>query len=262
MKINHITLFLCAVLLAGMTRADDAAQSDLAARRAAASERFRMRTGGFIVDVHNTTGGIYFVNCQSRVPISTLPNAATRLQTDSWIPCKVAETSDVNLQTMAKRLKDSKWEVAVVLIDNGELPVQLVQPEGRWALVNVSALAVGNPTGDVLSSRVEKEMLRAAAMLFGCGYSLNAGGVARPVQDMEELDHCLSPSLPVDVFTTMQAFAPKFGITVGRRCYYSKAVEEGWAPPPVNKYQRSAWDRVRAIPTEPMKIEFDPKKGR
>jgi len=39
-------------------------------------------------------------------------------------------------------------------------------------------------------------------------------------------------------------------------------VEEGWAPAPTNEYQKIVWDKVHAIPQKPMKIEFDPKKGR
>ena len=34
------------------------------------------------------------------------------------------------------------------------------------------------------------------------------------------------------------------------------------APAPTNEFQKAVWDKVHAIPQNPMKIEFDPKKGR
>ena len=43
---------------------------------------------------------------------------------------------------------------------------------------------------------------------------------------------------------------------------YKEACEEGWAPAPTNEIQKAIWDKVRATPKNPMKIEFDPKKGR
>ena len=43
---------------------------------------------------------------------------------------------------------------------------------------------------------------------------------------------------------------------------YRDACHKGWAPPPANDIQQQIWDEIRAIPANPMKIEFDPKKGR
>jgi hypothetical protein len=38
--------------------------------------------------------------------------------------------------------------------------------------------------------------------------------------------------------------------------------QEGWAPPPTNEYQRAIWNDVHKIPEKPMKIDFDPAKGK
>jgi hypothetical protein len=43
---------------------------------------------------------------------------------------------------------------------------------------------------------------------------------------------------------------------------YLDACEEGWAPAPTNDVQKAIWDKVHAAPKNPMKIEFNPKKGR
>ena len=41
---------------------------------------------------------------------------------------------------------------------------------------------------------------------------------------------------------------------------YRKACEEGWANPPTNDVQKAIWDKVHALPTEPLKIKPEEKK--
>ena len=45
-----------------------------------------------------------------------------------------------------------------------------------------------------------------------------------------------------------------------RRTVYRKACEEGWAPQPTNDVQKAIWDKVHAMPTEPLKIKPETKK--
>jgi len=52
------------------------------------------------------------------------------------------------------------------------------------------------------------------------------------------------------------------GVMPARKGTYESACQEGWADEPKDKYQQAIWDKVHAIPKNPMKIEFDPKKGR
>ena len=56
--------------------------------------------------------------------------------------------------------------------------------------------------------------------------------------------------------------ATALGAYVKRRTSYQKACEEGWAPLPTNDVQKAIWDKVHAVPKNPMKIEFDPKQGK
>ena len=41
---------------------------------------------------------------------------------------------------------------------------------------------------------------------------------------------------------------------------YGRAVREGWAPAPTNEYQKAIWDKIHAMPTEPIKIKPETKK--
>ena len=44
------------------------------------------------------------------------------------------------------------------------------------------------------------------------------------------------------------------------RVPYLVAVQEGWAPQPTNDVQKAIWDKVHALPTEPIKIKPEEKK--
>jgi hypothetical protein len=52
------------------------------------------------------------------------------------------------------------------------------------------------------------------------------------------------------------------GMASERKVPYVKACKEGWAPAPTNEFQKAIWDKVHSTPKNPMKIEFDPKKGK
>ena len=65
------------------------------------------------------------------------------------------------------------------------------------------------------------------------------------------------PPVKINLFTN--AHTSERGCQHGKRAVYRKACMDGWAPAPTNEYQKAIWDQVHAIPTKPIKIEFDPK---
>ena len=66
----------------------------------------------------------------------------------------------------------------------------------------------------------------------------------------------------MDMVKRAEKYMEKCGVTPLRIATYRQACREGWAPAPTNDVQKAIWDKVHAIPKSPMKIEFDPKKGR
>ena len=61
---------------------------------------------------------------------------------------------------------------------------------------------------------------------------------------------------------TLERLLPTYGLMPWKQTTYKKACQEGWAPAPTNEYQKAIWDKIHSVPANPMKIEFDPKKGR
>ena len=77
-----------------------------------------------------------------------------------------------------------------------------------------------------------------------------------------QLDKNPDIQLPVDVLSRFRTYMEPLGVKPSILVPYRRACEEGWAPAPTNEYQKAIWDKVHAAPKNPMKIEFDPKKGR
>ena len=77
--------------------------------------------------------------------------------------------------------------------------------------------------------------------------------------DVPDLDRCLADP-PGDMTPRMSGYLEKGGIRPEQKVFYRKAVEEGWAPAPTNEFQRAIWDKVHAMPTEPLKIKPETKK--
>ena len=78
---------------------------------------------------------------------------------------------------------------------------------------------------------------------------------------IEDLD-AVGEFTPGDVIMRELDYLNACGVTGERWVTYKKACQQGWAPAPTNNIQQAIWNRVHAAPKNPMKIEFDPKKGR
>ena len=83
----------------------------------------------------------------------------------------------------------------------------------------------------------------------------------RDVKSLADIDR-MPERFGLDTIAHIRNSAPFYGLVPWYQTTYIKACEEGWAPAPTNDIQKAIWDKVHAAPKNPMKIEFDPKKGR
>jgi hypothetical protein len=109
---------------------------------------------------------------------------------------------------------------------------------------------------------VHKEIWRALGFAAGLGYAPYQNDVLQPTFNISELDALYYQVMQPMNFQKIYPILKKFGITREHRVPYHIACQEGWTPTPTNEYQKAIWDKVHAAPKNPMKIEFDPKKGR
>ena len=134
-------------------------------------------------------------------------------------------------------------------------------PEERIAIINAKRYLGGK---DPLApeTRLIKEVWRALGFVGGVGYAPYQNDVLQPVYNLRELDALVYQVMQPMNFQKMYGQMAKFDVKRARHIPYKLAVMEGWAPAPTNEYQKAIWDKVHAAPKNPMKIEFDPKKGR
>ena len=151
-------------------------------------------------------------------------------------------------------------EATLFIVDDPKLPMSLVAQEARWAVVNVAKLRSEKP--QFYRARVKKETVRILVALLGGCNSTFPDALTGYVGKAEDLDRFADTRLQAEIEQRFPEYMKKFGLEPYVLSNYRKACMEGWAPQPTNDVQKAIWDDVHAIPDAPMKIEFDPKKGR
>ncbi|MBO7483279.1 MAG: hypothetical protein J6U17_05290 [Kiritimatiellae bacterium] len=230
------------------------------------AERLRKATGGFVLDRREAKGRVGFVNMQSRVSRDVLSAGAQALESEFMLHVDVLDreaSGTADIAELGKVASESGLDFAVVVAD-ADIPMSMMlAPEQKYGIVNVRMLAKDNPPQDTLERRLRKEMARSMSLLFGSGYTVLHRSTLSPASTLAELDELPSGRLPAETSSVVQRMATEnFGFKLFRRAFYIKALQEGWAPEPKGEYQKALWLQYHEMPTEPMKIEFDPKKGR
>ena len=222
--------------------------------------RIRMltRTGG-IITVPGS-GNITIMNKQNNIPDSTVQLFANHL--GSMLRSRVLVTKDCEFSICDADdiRRNAKANIAFFLIEDKNLPMSLVSMEGRWAMINIASISKDVTEPEILKKRTLREIQRTLKALMTS--VVVDGDVAQIITNGKDLDDIkggiITPQVIVEVLTGL----PAWGITPDRTSTYKKACKQGWAPTPTNEYQKAIWDKVHAAPKTPMKIEFDPKKGR
>lgn len=225
---------------------------DTAAGKSERRERMLRASGGIIQQ--EAVGKIVIVNGQDKIPQNAIDACIADLKKVLRV---TIETSTQNMNSPfeigAVRLP-ADAQMAVYVVNDAKLPMSLVAVEAGWGLVNVANLREGR--------RFTAEFYRVATLTLGGGISQSKGGYMQTVRSTGDLDKIIDLKFRFDSVVAMCNNLRAVGVTAPRKVSYKVACQEGWAPPPTNDYQKAIWDKVHAPPANPMKIEFDPKKGR
>ena len=259
------------VALAGSIIADETVSTNAAnaARRKRTPEELeeRARTsemrrhGGTIRKPGSAYGKVVFLNAQKKVGSGEFKAALDEIEANVHPIWELKDVAEVSLPNPAADIKNHKGDVGVAIVDADSLPALLLAPEEGWAVVNVAALSKGNPSADVLASRVRKELLRGFALAGGCAFMSRSQIVLRgDIRSPRDLDSIQEDSYGVEALMTLERMLPYYGVMPWKQATYKKACREGWAPAPTNEYQKAIWDKVHAMPTEPIKIKPEEKK--
>jgi len=205
------------------------------------------KTGGIVEK--KGEGKVVVVNCQDLVAEPLIAERAARL--GRLMKCGF-EVRRGTWSISAGRPSDANF--AIYVVNDPTMPMSLVATEAGWGAINTAGLDVGD--------RFSKQLTRVFALTVGGMNSRNVHSPMRPVTSAEQLDDVKSDDIMIDMIDALRINMKAHGMTQTRIASYRKACQEGWAPAPTNEYQQAIWDKVHTIPKNPMKIEFDPKKGR
>ena len=218
----------------------------------------RMRDSGGIVEKKQEGNKLMVVNASSVAPMSAIDETARSIR-----QLVLIEVESLKGEA-GKKYRPTKENPAIVaLVDDpdGDTTI-LVAPEQNWAEINVSLLAKDNPSPEVLSQRLHKEVWRASAMAMGAANAMTQPCLLRQINTLRELDHTKNMLPSPGVINNMIDVADKLCIVRAKRATYRRACEEGWAPATTNDVQKAIWESVSKLPEKPLKIEFDAKKGK
>ena len=211
------------------------------------SEKRLKATGGWVIKPGTQKGELAYVNCQSSAK-------------KEWI--LESMTSFFKMTRLNLKLKDGKFDIkspavqgnlSIFIVEDADLPMSLIAPEARWALVNVARLK--SEKEPFFKARVKKELSRVGAMLCGGYKSSYPGNLTEPVLKAEDLDVRTTDALPVDVLGRFPSYLETYGLAPGMMLTYRNACEEGWAAAPTNDYQKAIWEEINAIPDKPITIK-------
>ena len=225
--------------------------------RAKLKDVFNRYEGGRIGKPGSKRGKIVYVNAQRRAKTEWM-----REQIEE-INGKLHYDIDIIDGEFSFPSPKLSGEANLFIIDDAAFPSLLAAPENRWVVVNVAGLASGEgEKPQFFEARVKKELTRGFCLLAGAqdsGFKMSLMGCkTKP----DELDTHVDSRLPVDVIRRFGPYLEGYGIMPEKVVTYRKACEEGWAPAPTSDVQKAIWDDTHSLPATPMKIEFDPKKGR
>ena len=259
---NKIIFAATAIAVAFAANADTSAASTQPAqkerlntleRKAKLEAVVNQRVGGFLEKPGTAKGSIVYVNCQQKAPKSWIDESIAYF-------CEVTKFK-VNYAEGTFDIKAPKFdgEVAIFIIEDETLPPILVAPENKWALVNITPIAK-EQRPIFFEQRTKKELSRAFAYLCGATGSKYERSLTRGITSQSELDKNYDYELPMDIVQRFWDYMKPLGVLPAQRSTYLKACEEGWAPAPTNDVQKAIWDKVHAMPTEPLKIKPETKK--
>ena len=231
----------------------------IAERKAKVSEmieKAKARTGGLCVKPGK--GAVAVVDCQKRIGEAALGKAIRYLH--GRLPVEIRTLRGTCPPVAGKVALPEGCAAAVYLVDEGEMAMSLIAPEGHWGVLNVARIATKSDA--LTEDRLVKEFLRVAVMAYGGGTSHYEGSILQKVSEAEDLDGLGKPVIPIEQLGGMKRNLEALGVVPSRKATYQIACKEGWAPQPTNDVQKAIWEKVHAIPQKPIKIEFDPKRDK
>lgn len=218
--------------------------------------------GGFLVQPGSQKGVIGVFDAQARFPTSEVSKVIATMRQmmhHAFVEKKIDKFSGLpSREDVEKR----GATVAVYIVDDPALPILLAAPEDRWSLLNVAKIGKGlkdDAAGkSLIDGRFRGELQRAFALACGAWTSQHKNSMSSVV-DQSGIDSLNPDDLMGDLALRYMPYLKSLGITPARRVPYALACMEGWAPEPKTEAQKEVWNKIHAMPTNPIVIKPEKK---
>ena len=223
--------------------------------------RVMQKTGGFLLQKASGPQ-LLLVDARER-PSGAVDEVARLYKLGAHLDSNVEKTprGTKDAYDFAKEMSDARKPLMTLVVFDGNptFPALAVYPEERIGLVNADRLKGGDDPA-APEVRVAKEVWRAMGFISGVGFSQYENDMMQPYYTLKELDGNIHAYIQPMNMAKMGKFWKRFGVKKEARIPYLVAVQEGCAPAPTNDVQKAIWDKVHALPTEPIKIKPEEKK--
>ena len=217
--------------------------------------------GGYIEVWPENPGQFAFVEAQSKASPKTIAQIERQVEEVFRIKFLKIRGSVPALTEVPAELKKLNAQGGIWFIDNPALPIAIAATENGWGFLNVGALAVDNPSAELLEKRLTKELNRLFVSIHGGIESITMPGcVTKPALGLNGLDALVCLQISPEAYGKVNGFLYKAGYKQLHAGSYYEACEEGWAPAPTNSVQKQIWDKVHALPKAPIKIKPETTK--
>jgi hypothetical protein len=233
----------------------------LAANSFAGSDDAYFKANGGMTQIKGK-GSLVIVDCRVKKNESDFSKSIAKLKDTFNVSVNATEGIAFSISKAKDLILSSRGNACVFITDDLSLPMTLCASEENWALVNAAKLNKDNPRKSTFIHRLNVLVVRQGCRILGSDESQSFESCFRTIQSLEDIDKIESLDISMNAYLSIGAVLFLRGIEPFEYGTYLDACELGIAPAPTNDIQKAIWDKVHAAPKNPMKIEFDPKKGR
>lgn len=220
------------------------------------------QTGGFIeIRGH---GKLTLFNSQSYLSVADIESIVKPIADFAKGLRLTVESQPFSIENAKKTREAAGAGACVYIADLERLPMSLIALEDGWGVVNIAPLRFDNPDAKVLSSRIQKEIVRVTSIVFSGVKSQYKISPLQGVSSVADLDRTVGDQYGIDTLMAVVKHLPDLGIVCDQRISYREACRRGIAPAPTNDFQKAIFERVKADkergPSKPLTIAPPAKK--
>ncbi len=204
-------------------------------------------------------GRVAVVDCQSGIDWNEMKLVFESFDRAFHVEVVRQRADSFSVETAAAAVARAKSNAVLFVGSKDDYPMSLSAPEQKWAFINVAPLRID---GGNFVRRCQVLLMRGIYRAIGSDASSVAKSSLSPVHSLADLDAITDFGVAMDTYMAVCQNFESLGIVPVEYGTYQDACEMGIAAPPTNEVQKAIWEKVHAVPATPMKIEYDPKKGR